>query len=361
MCIRDRATIIELEAQQAWLGNSVELERALDIATEKYNKLIASKDGVTSSTEESEKALVKELETLNARITIDDKFKITLNKLTEEQKVRLKFGDEVTDKQIEYAQAIDAIAEKIDEQNDAEKKLAETQQLRNEITSNLKATISDLAQFEMDSARQVADAKLDLINEQEQRELESLRSRLTFQRATDRRKAEMEKVIIDKHEAREKEVKDKANERLILAFRAEQALKISNVIMNTSEAITKAMAQTGIFGAAWIPIIKAMGATQIGLIAAQNPPKMEYGGLVGGRRHSQGGTIIEAEKGEFVVSRRGVDAIGLEALNRINAGQSQGNIQISFQGNVLSKDFLEDEAIPQIKEALRRGGDIGVG
>ena len=38
----------------------------------------------------------------------------------------------------------------------------------------------------------------------------------------------------------------------------------------------------------------------------------EYGGYVGGNRHSQGGTLIEAERGEFVMSRRAVNAIGLE-------------------------------------------------
>ena len=102
-------------------------------------------------------------------------------------------------------------------------------------------------------------------------------------------------------------------------------------------------------------------ALAVAAIASQKPPKMEQGGLIGGRRHSQGGTMIEAEQGEFVVNRNAVQTVGLETLNRINQGQSQGNVQISFQGNILSKDFIEDEAIPQIKEALRRGEDIGVG
>ena len=70
--------------------------------------------------------------------------------------------------------------------------------------------------------------------------------------------------------------------------------------------------------------------------------------------------MINAERGEYVVRKAAVDALGLETLNRINAGQGGGSVNISFSGNVLSKDFLEDEAIPQIKEALRRGGDIGV-
>ena len=70
--------------------------------------------------------------------------------------------------------------------------------------------------------------------------------------------------------------------------------------------------------------------------------------------------MIEAEQGEYVVSRAGVQSIGIEALNRINAGGGSA-VNITFSGNVMSKDFIEDEAIPQIKEAIRRGADIGVG
>ena len=78
-----------------------------------------------------------------------------------------------------------------------------------------------------------------------------------------------------------------------------------------------------------------------GAVAAHNAAsKMEQGGLVGGRRHSQGGTIIEAEQGEFVMSRNAVDAVGLETMNRINAGGGAGGINISFTGNVMSQDFI---------------------
>ena len=87
---------------------------------------------------------------------------------------------------------------------------------------------------------------------------------------------------------------------------------------------------------------------------------MEYGGLIGGKPHSQGGTMIEAERGEFVVRKSAVDSIGLETLNKINSGMGGGSVNISFQGNVLSKDFIEDEAIPMIRDAIRRGEDIGL-
>ena len=85
---------------------------------------------------------------------------------------------------------------------------------------------------------------------------------------------------------------------------------------------------------------------------------MEQGGLIGGRRHSQGGTLIEAEQGEFVMNRNAVDAIGVENLNRMNTGG--GGASITFSGNVMSDDFIETEAIPKIREAIRRGSDIGV-
>ena len=81
--------------------------------------------------------------------------------------------------------------------------------------------------------------------------------------------------------------------------------------------------------------------------------------MVGGRRHSQGGTLIEAERGEFVMSRSAVESVGLETMNRINEGGGTG-INISFSGNVMSDEFIESEAIPKIKEAIRRGADIGV-
>ena len=59
------------------------------------------------------------------------------------------------------------------------------------------------------------------------------------------------------------------------------------------------------------------------------------------------------------MSRNAVDAIGVENLNRMNQGGG-GAVSVTFTGNVMSQDFIENEAIPQIKDAIRRGADIGV-
>ena len=87
----------------------------------------------------------------------------------------------------------------------------------------------------------------------------------------------------------------------------------------------------------------------------------EEGGYVGGNRHAQGGTIIEAERGEFVMSRNAVESIGLETLNQMNQSGGGGSINVSVTGNVLTQDFVEGELAESIKEAVRRGSDFGIG
>ena len=83
----------------------------------------------------------------------------------------------------------------------------------------------------------------------------------------------------------------------------------------------------------------------------------------GGITSSQGGADnvpAVLQEGEYVMRRSAVESIGIENLNRMNrTGQSAG-VSISFTGNVLSDSFIEDEAIPKIKKAIRRGADLGI-
>jgi len=92
-------------------------------------------------------------------------------------------------------------------------------------------------------------------------------------------------------------------------------------------------------------------------ISAGKADKFEQGGMVGGKRHSQGGTIIEAEQGEFVMSRDAVSRIGINNLTAMNQGGSGTTINISAP---LLDDTIVDSIIPKIEEAVRRGSDLGV-
>ena len=92
-------------------------------------------------------------------------------------------------------------------------------------------------------------------------------------------------------------------------------------------------------------------ATGLKNVAQIRSQKFEQGGLVGGRRHSQGGTMIEAEQGEFVMSRNAVDSIGINNLEQMNQGNSSG-VTINVQGNFIGEEnYVRDNIIPAIQKA----------
>ena len=211
--------------------------------------------------------------------------------------------------------------------------------------SEMESRVSMWSNSVMNIANQYQALQQTQLNASKQRELDNANS-IKSER---RRQKEIDKIN-EKYAAKQKALNQES-----------KRIKRAQTVIATSTGIMEAYASKELdplsrhVMAAFIAI---QGALQLKTIDAQ---KYATGGLVGGRRHSQGGTMIEAERGEYVISRRGVDAIGIETLNRINAGQGGGSVNVTFAGNVLSKDFIEDEAIPQIKEAIRRGADIGVG
>ena len=98
--------------------------------------------------------------------------------------------------------------------------------------------------------------------------------------------------------------------------RLDKAIALFGAVVNTAEAITKALPNVVLAGIAGV-----LGAAQIATIAARPIPKFEKGGAVGGKRHSAGGTLIEAEKDEFVTRRQQSirHRAELEAINNSTA------------------------------------------
>ena len=140
---------------------------------------------------------------------------------------------------------------------------------------------------------------------------------------------------------------------------AKRFSQIQAVIDTNAAANTALKSFPPPFGAIAMAGVIAQGLANVAQIESQ---KFEQGGLVGGRRHSQGGTMIEAERGEFVMSRNAVSAIGVEKLKRMNQGQSSGggSINININGGMISPDFVENELAESIREAVRRGADFGI-
>ena len=106
-------------------------------------------------------------------------------------------------------------------------------------------------------------------------------------------------------------------------------------------------------------VLAAGASAAAGFLLNSIMPKFETGGIVGGRRHSQGGTMIEAEQGEFVMSRDAVDSIGAGTLEAMNQGGG-GAITVNVSGNVMTDDFVENELAEKIATAVRRGTDFGM-
>jgi hypothetical protein len=85
--------------------------------------------------------------------------------------------------------------------------------------------------------------------------------------------------------------------------RQDKALALFEIGINTAQGVISALAlkpPNPILAA----FIAAAGLAQAAVVAAKPIPKFEKGGLIGGKLHSQGGTMIEAEQGEYMVNRR---------------------------------------------------------
>jgi myosin heavy subunit len=91
-------------------------------------------------------------------------------------------------------------------------------------------------------------------------------------------------------------------------FQSEKQAAIAQALINGALAVTNILATTpkADFGAATFALLALntiQTAAQVAVISSQKAPKFAKGGWIDGKPHSQGGTLIEAEKDEFVVRK----------------------------------------------------------
>tara|TARA_R100000234_G_scaffold116925_1_gene94618 strand:+ start:376 stop:3063 length:2688 start_codon:yes stop_codon:yes gene_type:complete len=175
-----------------------------------------------------------------------------------------------------------------------------------------------------------------------QNDLEALRQTERFQGASAESRETMENQVLAKHSKTQ-----------FAMFMVNKAVKLADIAMATASGIATVSALPPLFMAnPMIAFLKAMGLAQAGIVmATPPPPTFETGGLVGGRRHSQGGTLIEAERGEFVMSRNAVQSLGVETMNQINQGNA-GGITLNVSAPLVDETIL-DTIIPAIQKAQR--------
>ncbi|MFN7911606.1 MAG: hypothetical protein ACK5QC_07250, partial [Bacteroidota bacterium] len=103
--------------------------------------------------------------------------------------------------------------------------------------------------------------------------------------------------------------------------RLDRALAAFNVVVNTASYIIRLGEQLGVAALPFQIAAGLLGAAQLAVITSQPLPKFKKGGLVGGRSHEAGGTIIEAEKGEYVMNKNSTTEHrkALDAMNTSSA------------------------------------------
>lgn len=210
----------------------------------------------------------------------------------------------------DYDRDVAAKKKSEEEKLDAAKKRAEQE----------KALQKQVIQEAINTAKNLTDAifqiEADARNHKTELELSKL-DKLKTKELSNKNLTENQKFVIEeKFNKKEAEIKRKAWEQ-------DQKAKIAQAIMNGALAITNILANTidptGVYKGILIGLSAATTASQIAVISSQKAPVFEKGGIIQGKRHSQGGTLIEAEQGEYVVNRTAT-AKHYKLIDSINKG-----------------------------------------
>lgn len=97
-----------------------------------------------------------------------------------------------------------------------------------------------------------------------------------------------------------------------------KGIALSEIFIDTRRAVQKSVAiSPATFGQPFAGFAVASGLVNAAAVSGVLP-KFEKGGKIGGNLHSGGGTVIEAEKDEFVMSRKATSKYGFDFMDKIN-------------------------------------------
>jgi len=159
--------------------------------------------------------------------------------------------------------------------------------------------------------KEQSQARIEQINAQSQAEIEAINN--SAQSEYDKQR---------QREASELRTSRKIAAEKIKQAKLDRATALFEIALNTSIAVSKSIAASPqTFGLPFSAFALAQGLIQAGIVISKPLPKYAKGGIIGGRSHEAGGTLIEAERGEFVVNRNAVTRhrSELDALNTSSA------------------------------------------
>lgn len=166
--------------------------------------------------------------------------------------------------------------------------------------------------------------QIDATEETHNSELDSLQDQL------DKKKITQDQYDKKKKES-DKKAKDEAASLKRQQFLNDKRASEIQIIIDTAESVMATYKKYGFspIGIALAILAGVAGAAQLAVVESQPTPKFEKGGKVKGQRHYAGGTVIEAEKDEWIIKRD--EALKHDKLlNAINSGKGESYIYNQF-------------------------------
>lgn len=252
-----------------------------------------------------------------------DKIKEQKKELEKPTKIDDSLGGtlDVTD----YEAKADALKQSAQDVADYESELRAEQ--RKEIKDQTNFEIAEAERAANDKkkiARDEADAKKLIQERLIQATMQLMSMAVEFQLAAKQRETDYElNLLQEQYDARtisEEQYNSKRRAILKDQAQAQKEAAIIQATISTANAVIQAYSESAIAGPVLAAIAAAVGIAQIAAISATPIPQFEKGGKIGGKRHKDGGTFIEAEKDEFVINRKAAQKIGFDNLELLNKG-----------------------------------------
>lgn len=244
--------------------------------------------------------------------------------------------------------------------------------LAQEAVDTIGSSISALIQFEIEEAQEALeevtkmhDEQIEKINESQDKiselnekmkdssgtQLEQYKTQMADEMLLLQQREQEEKRLQKEKEKREKELEKKQKKQR----KAEAAAEMVQAAISIALGITRALSFPPPASYVFAAITGALGAVQLGIMAAQYA-KLADGGLLQGRSHAQGGiavgnTGIEVEGGEYVVNKRST-AKYLPLLQQINEEGARKKTVANQLGKMADGGQLNYERINSNMDAL---------
>lgn len=233
------------------------------------------------------------------------------------------------------------------------------------VSGEFAAAQEAVALYEMQRERDIAEVRAEAAAQEQVRRREAVEASFaTAQAAVDLANGIADMVITISEQAADAQGKTTAEQKKAMkaAFAVQKATALAQAGINTALAVTQALGQlpppasfvvAGLAG--------ALGAVQVGLIAAKQPPSFHLGGTIGGSGDAPDEVPINARRGEGVVSTAGMAALGRENLDAINRGaapMSAPVVVVEVGGEAIEAATARglSRPSPGTRAALRRAG-----